>query len=54
MKDAGSEIVFEAGMKDLLCFLLVVIFFGLSSVEPIYEEFVFCYVFWKSHLSNPY
>lgn len=26
MKDASSEIIFEAGMKDLLCFLLVVVF----------------------------
>lgn len=27
-KDASGEIVFEAEMKDLFCFLLVVIFFG--------------------------
>lgn len=26
VKDASSEIIFEAGMKDLLCFLLVVVF----------------------------
>lgn len=40
VKDASSEIGFEAGMKDLLCFVLVVVFFGgLSSVLPSSQGF---------------
>lgn len=51
MKDASSEIGFEAGMKDLLCFVLVVVFFGgLSSVLPSSQGFgvLLCFLEWPS------
>lgn len=55
VKDASSEIIFEAGMKDLLCFLLVVVFLvTFPQWYLVTRVLVFSNGFCNDHLSNPY